>query len=189
MMLAKPAVQHSPVIALLLAALLLPACSDATKNSHDFNELVPRILGAIKNRSPEDAAANLFNVTNPDERRDAIAIWTVSRPQVRNALDRATFEALIRAVRGAAADRTLRAIVLTSQGDTFVSGGDLRELRFASRRLQARHSGSADLPRDVLIIGIATLAQMIPDGLWSDSRVLLEIIIELVIFIHVHIVV
>jgi HEAT repeat protein len=31
------------------------------------------MMGAIKNRSPEDAAANLFNVTNPDERRDAIA--------------------------------------------------------------------------------------------------------------------
>ncbi len=39
----------------------------------DFDELIPRLMGSMKNRSPVDAAANLFNVTNPDERRDAIA--------------------------------------------------------------------------------------------------------------------
>jgi HEAT repeat protein len=39
----------------------------------NFNELIPRLMGAINNRTPEDAAANLFNVTSPDERRDAIA--------------------------------------------------------------------------------------------------------------------
>jgi HEAT repeat protein len=79
MMLPKSLPQISSLTALLLAALLLPACSDAAKNSHDFNELIPRIMGAIKNRSPEDAAANLFNVTNPDERRDAIA-WLETKP-------------------------------------------------------------------------------------------------------------
>lgn len=54
-------------------AMLLGGCSGEAANSQDFNELIPRIMGAVKNRSPEEAASNLFNVTNPDERRDAIA--------------------------------------------------------------------------------------------------------------------
>jgi len=41
--------------------------------SRDFNELIPRMMGSIKNRPPEEQAAAMFNVTSPDERRDAIA--------------------------------------------------------------------------------------------------------------------
>ena len=71
-----PTLQRFPLgaaIALLFALLLLPGCSGDAATARDFDELIPRMVGAIKNRSPEDAAANLFNVTNADERRDAIA--------------------------------------------------------------------------------------------------------------------
>lgn len=78
-MLPQSPLHRSSRVALLLAALFLTACSGSAKRSHDFNELIPRMMGAIKNRSPEDAAANLFNVTNPDERRDAIA-WLETKP-------------------------------------------------------------------------------------------------------------
>src|SRR4051794_31685438 len=60
----------------LAMVLLLCGCEDMFSSSgasRNFNELVPRIMNAIKGRTPEDAAANLFNVTSPDERRDAIA--------------------------------------------------------------------------------------------------------------------
>jgi HEAT repeat protein len=57
-------------------ALALAGC-DAPGPSRDFDELVPRLLGAIQGKSPEEAAANLFNVTSPDERRDAIAYLEV----------------------------------------------------------------------------------------------------------------
>jgi len=56
--------------------LLLAGCEDLfTKSAppRDFNELIPRMMGAMKGRTPEEAAINLFNVTSPDERRDAIA--------------------------------------------------------------------------------------------------------------------
>jgi enoyl-CoA hydratase len=66
------------------------------------------------------------------ERRDGAEIWTLDRPQARNALDAATFHNLTRALDHAAADATLRCIVLTADGDTFAAGGDLRELRGAS---------------------------------------------------------
>jgi enoyl-CoA hydratase/carnithine racemase len=62
------------------------------------------------------------------ERRGTTALWTIARPQAKNALDAATMAELARAAEGAAQDPGLRAIVLTGEGDAFVSGGDLREL-------------------------------------------------------------
>jgi len=60
----------------LCTALALAGCEDLFSRKappRNFDELIPRLMGAIGNRAPEDAAANLFNVTSPDERRDAIA--------------------------------------------------------------------------------------------------------------------
>jgi enoyl-CoA hydratase len=65
------------------------------------------------------------------ERDGAFAVWTLSRPESKNALDFATLQTLLDGIHAAAQDRTLRAIVLTGKGDTFASGGDLRELRGA----------------------------------------------------------
>jgi HEAT repeat protein len=59
-----------------VGGVLLLAAGCGTDNhvpKRDFDELIPRMMGAMNGRSPTDAAANLFNVTNPDERRDAIA--------------------------------------------------------------------------------------------------------------------
>jgi enoyl-CoA hydratase len=65
------------------------------------------------------------------ERGDAgrFAVWTIDRPEAKNALDRKTMAELVSAADDARADRSLRAIVLTGAGGAFVSGGDLRELR------------------------------------------------------------
>jgi enoyl-CoA hydratase len=68
------------------------------------------------------------------ERDGTVAVWTVNRPEVRNAVDFATLDALVAAVAEAQADANLRAVVLTAAGATFVSGGDLRELRKANSR-------------------------------------------------------
>src|SRR4051812_227963 len=59
-----------------VAAMLLGGCEDLFSRSapsRDYGELVDRMVKAMQGRSPTDAAANLFNVTSPDERRDAIA--------------------------------------------------------------------------------------------------------------------
>jgi enoyl-CoA hydratase len=71
------------------------------------------------------------------ERRDGVEIWTLDRPQARNALDAATFGDLARAVEHAAADPSLRVVVLTADGETFAAGGDLRELRGATSAADA----------------------------------------------------
>ncbi|HVS72740.1 MAG TPA: HEAT repeat domain-containing protein [Phycisphaerae bacterium] len=64
--------QHA---ALCLLPILLASCGGGGgAGPRNFNELIPRLMGAVNsNQSPERAAANLFNVTSPDERRDAIA--------------------------------------------------------------------------------------------------------------------
>jgi enoyl-CoA hydratase len=71
------------------------------------------------------------------ERDGDVALWTIDRPEVRNALDFATFDALAAALVEAKRDRGLRAVVLTGAGSAFVSGGDLRELRTAITRRDA----------------------------------------------------
>ena len=61
-------------ICLAVAVLVGVAGCGAKTPTRDFNELIPRMMGAVnRNSNPVDAAANLFNVTSPDERRDAIA--------------------------------------------------------------------------------------------------------------------
>ena len=72
----------------------------------------------------------MLHVTLHDEGR--IAVWTVDRPEAKNALDHATVDLLARALEDASKEKSLRAIVLTGAGDTFISGGDLRELRTAT---------------------------------------------------------
>jgi enoyl-CoA hydratase len=89
------------------------------------------------------------------ERDGDVAIWTIARPQAKNALDYATLDGLQKAIAHAGNDRGLRAIVLTGEGKTFASGGDLRELRNAKTSRDAEQL--ADLGRNVCI-GMTHLA-------------------------------
>jgi len=56
----------------------------------------------------------------------AVLVVTLDRPDVRNAIDARTAEALERAIDDAEADPRVRAIVLTGAGDTFCAGMDLK---------------------------------------------------------------
>lgn len=62
------------------------------------------------------------------ERRGAIAIWTIDRPERFNALSRAVVRELGLLAREADTDRSLRAVVLTGAGGkAFCAGADLKE--------------------------------------------------------------
>lgn len=60
------------------------------------------------------------------ERRGAVAILRINRPDVRNAFDRATAEAMEAALDAYDADASLRVAVLTGAGTAFSAGQDLK---------------------------------------------------------------
>jgi enoyl-CoA hydratase/carnithine racemase len=62
------------------------------------------------------------------EQRGGVAIWTIDRPDRANALSRATLMAFGKLAREAAANASIRAIVVTGAGDkAFCAGADLKE--------------------------------------------------------------
>ena len=63
------------------------------------------------------------------ERRGAVALLTLDRPSLLNALDRATLEALQAHVAALAKDASLRAVVVTGEGRAFAAGADIAEMR------------------------------------------------------------
>jgi enoyl-CoA hydratase/carnithine racemase len=61
-----------------------------------------------------------------------VQVLTLSRPEVRNALDTPMVEAIAAALEAAAADADVRCVVLTGGTEVFASGADIRELRDTS---------------------------------------------------------
>lgn len=59
------------------------------------------------------------------EKRDAITLLTVNRPEARNAINLATAQAIEAAVDEFEADDAARVLVLTGAGGTFSAGMDL----------------------------------------------------------------
>jgi enoyl-CoA hydratase/carnithine racemase len=59
---------------------------------------------------------------------DGVGLLRVNRPEARNALNWAAQELFAQTVVAAASDQTLRALIITGTGSTFVAGGDLKEL-------------------------------------------------------------
>lgn len=64
-----------------------------------------------------------------EERRGAVALLTLNRPDVLNALSRALLAALRDAARALAGDAAVRAVVVTGAGRAFAAGADIAEMR------------------------------------------------------------
>jgi enoyl-CoA hydratase len=77
-------------------------------------------------------------VTATYERAGNCALLTIDRPEQRNAIDRATAEALLDGYRLFEADRGARVLVLTGAGDeAFCAGADLKALEGLGARADA----------------------------------------------------
>jgi enoyl-CoA hydratase len=63
------------------------------------------------------------------ERRGAVALLTLNRPEALNALDAATLEALAARAAEIAADASVRAVVVTGAGRAFAAGADIAAMR------------------------------------------------------------
>jgi len=57
-----------------------------------------------------------------------VLVLTISNPAVRNAMHPSLYRSAVDTLRRAADDRTVRAIVLTGEGDHFCGGGDVKRL-------------------------------------------------------------
>ncbi|MEJ7930585.1 enoyl-CoA hydratase/isomerase family protein [Ramlibacter sp. AN1015] len=78
------------------------------------------------------------------EREGGVALLTLDRPGVKNALDRATVDALVAQLRSLRADEGARAIVLAGAGGDFCAGGDVKEMwQGGARTVEQRRAGMA----------------------------------------------
>ncbi|HVY58750.1 MAG TPA: enoyl-CoA hydratase, partial [Xanthobacteraceae bacterium] len=59
---------------------------------------------------------------------DGIAVLTLNRPAARNSLSQALLDALLEALTAAAAERSVRAVVIAANGPAFCAGHDLKEM-------------------------------------------------------------
>jgi 2-(1,2-epoxy-1,2-dihydrophenyl)acetyl-CoA isomerase len=96
----------------------------------------------------------------------AVATVTLDRPSAMNALDVATKEALLAALRRAADDEAVRAVVLTGSGRAFCVGQDLREHASLLQQARSGDAGTAfqldDTVRDhynPIVLLLATMAK------------------------------
>jgi len=86
---------------------------------------------------------------------DHVAVITLNRPAVRNAMNRALSEALLAALQRVRDDADIRVAVITGAGSTFSAGADLKE--------RAQHGRAADASAASIIAtshagGVSTLA-------------------------------
>jgi 2-(1,2-epoxy-1,2-dihydrophenyl)acetyl-CoA isomerase len=84
---------------------------------------------------------------------DSVAMITLNRPEVLNALDAAMIGALRAACEEAAGDKAARAVVLRGAGAAFLSGGDIAIFHANLARLPALvREGGADLRHAILAL-------------------------------------
>lgn len=88
----------------------------------------------------------VLHTTSPD----GIAIITINRPSVRNAINRSTASTLEQAFRAFEADPSQRVCILTGAGDTFCAGYDLHEVARSAAAGSDSPSRPPTLPVDTL---------------------------------------
>lgn len=116
------------------------------------------------------------------ERHDSVLVVTINRPEARNAIDRETAEALVRAFETFDTDDELAVAVLTGAGGTFCAGFDLKAISDPGRTVNVTIDGRGPLGITRMLLSKPVIAAVegyaVAGGfeiaLWCDLRVAAE---------------
>jgi enoyl-CoA hydratase/carnithine racemase len=75
---------------------------------------------------------------------NGVLTLTLNRPEKKNALTRAMYQALAAGIKGAEHDRSVRCVLLQAEGDTFTAGNDMADFAAANRGEPPAYEGRTD---------------------------------------------
>lgn len=112
----------------------------------------------------------------------AVRVVTINRPEARNAVDRATAEALADTFRAFDADDSVAAAVLTGAGNTFCSGADLKAVASGAQGGRPLRDGDGPMGPTRLLLSKPVVAAVegyaVAGGIelaaWCDLRVVAQ---------------
>ncbi len=107
---------------------------------------------------PGDTEKTMSTANVLTERNNTVLIVTINRPQVRNAIDGPTAQALATTFRTFDADESLNVAVLTGAGSSFCAGADLTTIASGERDLHVAEDGDAPLGVSRLLLSKPVIA-------------------------------